>query len=141
MEAQAAAEKSGGAPAWVLGLVPLALIVVAIGLFAALDGPGLGERNGPPVEELAIERTVLRPGEIELTVRNDGPDAVDLDADGEEMPFDIDTLWHNSFDDILGNEGDVLTANLEPAVVAASTGAARRSPSTRSRIASPNMPP
>ena len=39
-----------------------------------LGGPGLGERNGPPVEELAVERTVLRPGEIELTVRNDGPD-------------------------------------------------------------------
>jgi zinc transporter ZupT len=78
MEAQAAAERSGGAPAWLLGLAPLLLILAAIGLFAALDGPGLGERNGPPVEELAVERTVLRPGEIELTVRNDGPDAVDI---------------------------------------------------------------
>jgi zinc transporter ZupT len=78
MEARTATGRSGGAPAWVLGLVPLALIVLAIGLFAALDAPGLGERNGPPVEELAVERTVLRPGEIELTVRNDGPDAVDL---------------------------------------------------------------
>jgi len=63
-------------PAWVLGLVPLLLIALAIGAFAALDGPGLGERTGPPVEELAVERTVLKPGVIELTVRNDGPDAV-----------------------------------------------------------------
>jgi zinc transporter ZupT len=63
-------------PAWLLGLAPLLLIVVAIGAFAALDGPGLGERPGPPVEEVAIERTVLEPGVIELTVRNDGPDAV-----------------------------------------------------------------
>ena len=53
------------------------LIAVAIGLFAALGGPGLGERPGPPVEELAVERTELHPGEIELTLRNDGPDAVD----------------------------------------------------------------
>jgi zinc transporter, ZIP family len=63
-------------PAWVLGLVPLLLIVAAIGLFAALDGPGLGERVGPPAEELAVERTQLHPGVIELTVRNDGPDEV-----------------------------------------------------------------
>ena len=64
------------APAWLLGLVPLVLIGLAIGLFAALGGPGLGDRRGPPAEELAVERTVLSPGVIELTVRNDGPDAV-----------------------------------------------------------------
>jgi zinc transporter, ZIP family len=80
MEARAATGRDvgRGAPAWVLGLAPLALIAAAIGLFALLDAPGLGERNGPPVEELAVERTVLRPGEIELTVRNDGPDAVEI---------------------------------------------------------------
>jgi zinc transporter, ZIP family len=66
------------APAWALGLVPLALIAIAIGGFALLGGPGLGERTGPPVEELAVEKTVLRPGEIELAVRNDGPDAVEI---------------------------------------------------------------
>ena len=65
-----------GVPAWVLGLVPLLLIVAAVGAFAALGGPGLGERRGPPAEELAVERTKLVPGAIELTVRNDGPDAV-----------------------------------------------------------------
>lgn len=61
---------------WVLGLLPLLLIALALGLFAMLDAPGLGERRGPPAEELAVERTVLKPGLIELTVRNDGPDAV-----------------------------------------------------------------
>ena len=65
-------------PAWVLGVVPLALIAIAISAFALLDGPGLGERNGVPVEEIAIERTVLEPGSIELTVRNDGPDPVQI---------------------------------------------------------------
>ena len=59
-------------------LIPLALIAVAIGAFALLGGPGLGERTGPPVEEVAVERTVLRPGEIELTLRNDGPDPVEV---------------------------------------------------------------
>jgi zinc transporter, ZIP family len=69
---------SGGLPAWALGLIPLALIAVAIGAFALLGGPGLGERTGPPVEEVSVERTVLRPGEIELTLRNDGPDPVEI---------------------------------------------------------------
>ena len=64
------------APLWVLGVVPLLLIGLAIGLFTALGAPGLGDRRGPPAEELAIERTVLEPGVIELTVRNDGPDEV-----------------------------------------------------------------
>jgi zinc transporter, ZIP family len=66
------------APTWALLAAPLALIAAAIGLFAVLGGPGLDERRGPPVEELAVERTVLRPGEIELTLRNTGPDAVEV---------------------------------------------------------------
>lgn len=64
------------APLWLLAGVPLAVIVAVIAAFAALGGPGLGERVGPPIEELGVERTVLRPGEIELTVRNTGPDTV-----------------------------------------------------------------
>jgi ZIP family zinc transporter len=68
--------RTGRLPAWLLGLAPLLLIAVAIGLFAAVGGPGLGERRGPPVEELSVEKTVLRPGTISLTVRNDGPDAI-----------------------------------------------------------------
>ena len=79
MEAAARAERpAGGLPAWALGLIPLALIAVAIGAFALLGGPGLGERTGPPVEELSVERTVLKPGTIELTLRNDGPDPVEV---------------------------------------------------------------
>ena len=72
----ATATRPGPIPAWVAALVPLLLIVAAVAAFAAFDGPGLGERRGPPAEELGVERAVLRPGVIELTVRNDGPDAV-----------------------------------------------------------------
>jgi zinc transporter, ZIP family len=80
MEAGARAERGvgGNLPAWALGAIPLALIAVAIGAFALLGGPGLGERTGPPIEEVAIERTVLRPGKIELTLRNDGADPIEV---------------------------------------------------------------
>ena len=79
MEARATAEAARPLPAWVLGLIPLAADRRArSALFAALGGPGLGDRRGPPAEELAVERTVLEPGVIELTVRNDGPDAVTI---------------------------------------------------------------
>ena len=65
-----------GPPTWLLALVPLALIAVALVALLKLGGDTLGERNGVPVEELAIERTTLRTGEIELAVRNPGPDPV-----------------------------------------------------------------
>jgi len=71
----AAATTGRRRPAWLTGLAPLFLLAAAIGLFVLLDAPGL-DRNGVPVEELAVERTVMRPGEIELHVTNDGPDPV-----------------------------------------------------------------
>jgi ZIP family zinc transporter len=79
MEARTeAAPTLSRAPTWALIAVPLGLIGGAIALFAALGGPGLDDRRGPPVEELAVERTVLNPGEIQLTVRNTGPDDVQV---------------------------------------------------------------
>ena len=62
-------------PSWLAALVPLALLGLLIAFFVALDAPGL-DRNGVPVEEVAVERTELHPGEIELSLRNDGPDSV-----------------------------------------------------------------
>ena len=64
-------------PAWLVGLAPLAVLAAAIALFVLLDAPGL-DRIGAPQEELAVERTVLKPGEIELHVRNDGADPVQV---------------------------------------------------------------
>jgi hypothetical protein len=66
------------APRWLLGLLPLVIVGAAIAVFVALDAPGLGERTGVPIEEVAVERTVLEPGVIELLVRNDGPDPVTI---------------------------------------------------------------
>jgi zinc transporter ZupT len=81
MEARTAAGTTADArrlPAWLLGLIPLLLIAGAVAAFALFDGPGLTKRTGPPVEKLVVERTVLKPGEIKLSVRNDGPDAITL---------------------------------------------------------------
>ena len=64
-------------PSWLAALVPVALLGALIAFFVALDAPGL-DRNGVPVEEVAVERTELRPGEIELSLRNDGPDSVQI---------------------------------------------------------------
>jgi ZIP family zinc transporter len=60
---------------WLLGLGPLALVAAMVVAFFALDLPGL-DRRGVPIERIAVERTILRPGEIRLELRNDGPDAV-----------------------------------------------------------------
>jgi hypothetical protein len=75
---EAATVRATRVPRWLLGFAPLLLIAAALGLFAAFDAPGVGDRRGPPVEELAVERTLLEPGIIELTIRNDGPDAVTI---------------------------------------------------------------
>lgn len=75
--AELASPPRSGLPGWVAALVPVLLLGIAIATFVALDAPGL-DRNGVPVEEVAVERTVLTPGEIELSVRNDGPDPVEI---------------------------------------------------------------
>ncbi len=64
-------------PTWLAGLAPLVVLAVAIGLFVLLDAPGL-DRIGVPQEELAVERTVLKPDEIQLHVRNEGADPVQV---------------------------------------------------------------
>jgi zinc transporter, ZIP family len=72
---EAATARATRRPPWLAGLAPLAVLAVAIGLFVLLDAPGL-DRIGVPQEELSVERTVLKPGEIELHVRNEGADPV-----------------------------------------------------------------
>ncbi|MEA2446915.1 MAG: zinc transporter, family [Actinomycetota bacterium] len=64
-------------PAWLGALAPLALVAVLLFGFVALDPLG-GLRSGPPVEEVSFERTKLEPGSIELEIRNDGPDPVNV---------------------------------------------------------------
>jgi ZIP family zinc transporter len=65
-------------PGWVVGLGALLLVAGALTGLGLLAGPSLPERTGPPVEQLAVERTVLSPGTIDLTLRNTGPDPVQV---------------------------------------------------------------
>ena len=59
-----------------LGLGPLALLAVFVALFLAFGPLGLFEAGFPPVEELTVDRVVLRPDEMIVHVTNGGPDPV-----------------------------------------------------------------
>jgi hypothetical protein len=50
MEAGSATAPRRALPLWALGAVPLALLAVGAAVVALLGGPGLGERNGIPIE-------------------------------------------------------------------------------------------
>ena len=79
MEARGEALQRGpldSVPTWVLGGGVALLIAAVLVILAVAGGDSLPERLGPPVEELAVERTTLEPNQIELTVRNTGPDDV-----------------------------------------------------------------
>lgn len=68
----------GRAPVWALAIAALAAAAIVLAALAVLGGRSLPERTGPPVEELVVERVVLSPGVIELTLRNTGPDPVQV---------------------------------------------------------------
>lgn len=72
--ATSAKRQQAGVKPWaaVLGAVLVALALV--GAFKAFERVSL--REIPPIEAVAFERTVLSDGEIELLLRNDGPDPV-----------------------------------------------------------------
>lgn len=64
-------------PVWVAGVVPLVVIAALTTLFLLFNPIG-SLREVPPVEAVAFERTVFNEGEIELSLRNDGPDPVEI---------------------------------------------------------------
>ena len=83
-------------PLWALACAATVAIAAVLGALALLAGNLLPDRNGPAIEQVAVERTVLRPGLIVLTVRNSGPDPVQIaqvsvndvfvDVDGGRAP-------------------------------------------------------
>ena len=103
---EAATARGARRPPWLAGLAPLAVLAVAIGLFVALDAPGLN-RIGVPQEKLTVERTVLKPGEIQLHVRNDGPDTVRVRQVIVNDAFAPFTQSHESIGRLRGAEIDV----------------------------------
>jgi zinc transporter ZupT len=65
-------------PLWALAGGVIALIAAVLVTIAVIGDDTLPERAGPPIEELAVEKTKLEPNKIELTVRNTGPDDVQV---------------------------------------------------------------
>ncbi len=61
----------------ILLILPLVILVGVIWLFLTTGG-GLQLISPVPVEALSIEHTALTPGHIELTVRNSGPEALQI---------------------------------------------------------------
>lgn len=59
-----------------LAIIPLVILGGLIGLFVELNPLRALTGNQPPVEQLSIERHVLRPNEIRLHVVNGGPEPV-----------------------------------------------------------------
>jgi hypothetical protein len=81
-------------PVWVLALGVVGILALSLVGLAVVGGDTLPERNGPPIEELAVEKTELKPGEIDLSIRNTGPDEVTVSQ----------IVVNDSFVDFTGDE-------------------------------------
>lgn len=64
-------------PGWLGWLLPVAATAALVALFVMFNPIG-SLREVPPVEVVAVERTVLKESEISLQLRNDGPDPVTI---------------------------------------------------------------
>jgi zinc transporter, ZIP family len=74
----AGTQRNSSIPAWASWVGVALLVAAVLAVLGLLGGRALPDRAGPPVEEIAVEHTVLRPGWIELSVRNTGPDPVTI---------------------------------------------------------------
>ena len=78
---------------WFFALLPLVLLGVLVVLFLATGPLGLFRAILPPIQELSVERIVLKPDEILLHVVNDGPDPITIAqvmVNGAFWNFDIE---------------------------------------------------
>jgi ZIP family zinc transporter len=61
-----------GARTLFLFVLPIVLLAGVIGLFAYTDGAGLNVEPAAPIEDVEFGQTVLKPGRIDIHVRNTG---------------------------------------------------------------------
>lgn len=78
IEAEAKREPASGWRGWASTVAVVLLLGLALAALAVVGGRSLPERIGPPVEEIAVEQVRMSPGRIDLTVRNAGPDPVQV---------------------------------------------------------------
>lgn len=99
-------------------------------------GPG-GVFKGslePRLQEIKAERSPADPLPIRMVMVSHIDDdhiagilqmikgLADLREKNKPVPYDVATLWHNAFDDLLGNEAKEMVAALKSAANAAATG-------------------
>lgn len=65
-------------PLWFTGILPLVLLGILIYVFFIIGPAGIFEAAFPPIEELTIDRIVLKPNEMIVHVVNGGPEAVTI---------------------------------------------------------------
>lgn len=70
--------RKSGFSTLLLLLAPLLLLVGVIALFVSTSGAGLNVAPAAPIETVQFGRTILRPGQIELHLRNTSPESVTL---------------------------------------------------------------
>ena len=61
-----------------LMIVPLILLVGVIILFLTTNGAGLHVEPAAPVESITFDKTILRPDEIEVHIRNTSPQPITI---------------------------------------------------------------
>ena len=87
-----ATSSTSGLHTLALFLVPLLLLAGVIALFLATNGAGLNVEPAAPIETVQFGRTILRPDQIELHVRNTSPQDVtiaQININDAIWPFDI----------------------------------------------------
>ena len=72
------AERAPMARVWTLAILPLVLLAGLLYLLIRSGTAVIQPEGAPPVERLVIDRAVLGPGGIQLSVLNDGPDPVTI---------------------------------------------------------------
>jgi hypothetical protein len=102
-----------------------------------IDGGPAGVYRGslrPRLQEIKSERSPDKPLQIRMLMVSHldddhingvlalSNDLVEMSEAGKELPYDILTLWNNSFDDIMGNGAEELSASLSAAVRPLATG-------------------
>lgn len=80
-------------PSWVIGILPLVLLVAVIFVFQAIDPLSVFTEEVPPIEELELRRMVLDDDGFQLEVMNSGPDPIVI----AQVLVD-EAYWHYSFD-------------------------------------------
>ena len=72
------AVKPSKARAWLFFIAPIVVLIAVIALFVSTRGAGLNVEPAVPIETVQFGRTILRPGEIELNLRNTSAEPITI---------------------------------------------------------------